>query len=566
MAKSYVYLDGGEIWVYPEVNSTEPVAVWNENTYAIPLNSSWTTNDVTPMVVGKKNTLMVTRQPDAFYDAEHETVYSLGGSAYHRGGSFLITNPRVDVQSFSTEKDDGKAGWAVASTAGLAPASMPAGNIKSTGPDAHWSIGGYTSYITSKGYEGRYTMNSMVEYNMTTRQFTNTTLDDSKHLYGQGEWVPFGKKGSIVMFGGQGPAATKADSRHIDGTFSDLSMQAITIYDVDSKKFYSQKTRGPAIPTGRSSFCTVGAGQTGNGTYEIIMYGGKSKDMLSISDDTFEDLKTVWILTLPAFTWVRSTLGPSQRSQNHCAKLNDNLMLSVGGWLEVNKEFEYGNGMGGLKDILPNGLGLFDLSQQEWVTGYTRNYPNIYTQPKIVSDVYAGINQSEWKWDDEAVKAIFVTEKPLVVEESAPKTDGSATEAPAATEVPAEEKKIPIGAIVGGVVGGGLGLAAIGALVFFCLRRKKAAAATNSKVEEEYATPELESTPYGHGKLYNKVPQTSVDEVPPTPPVEVQGSRGGHEMWTESHYHEAGSGQVHEISSVIAPGGGQVYEMVGEGR
>ena len=166
------------------------------------------------------------------------------------------------------------------------------------------------------------------------------------------------------MFGGQGPAEKNSSNRHVDGTFSDLSMQEITIYDIDSKKFYTQKTRGPAIPTGRSSFCTVGAGQTGNGTYEIIMYGGKSKNMPSISDDTFVDLSSVWILTLPAFTWVRSGLGPAQRSQNHCAKLNDNLMLSVGGWLEVNQELEYGNSMGGLKDVLPNGLGLFDLDRK----------------------------------------------------------------------------------------------------------------------------------------------------------------------------------------------------------
>lgn len=552
------------MWVYPEANSTEPVAVWNENTYAIPLNSSWTTNDITPMVVGKKNTLMVTRQPDAFYDAQRETVYSLGGSAYHRGGSFLITNPRADVQSFSTEKDDGKAGWTVASTAGLAPASMPAGNIKATGPDAHWSIGGYTSYITSKGYEGRYAMNSMVEYNMTTQQFTNTTLEDNKHLYGQGEWTPFGKKGSIIMFGGQGPAGTKADSRHIDATFSDLSMQEITIFDIDSKKFYIQKTRGPAIPTGRSSFCTVGAGQTGNGTYEIYVYGGKSKDMPSISDDTFEDLKSVWILTIPAFTWVRSGLGPSQRSQNHCTKLNDNLMLSVGGWLEINKEFVYDNGMGGLKDVLPNGLGLFDLSQQEWVTGYKADYPNVYTQPKIVSDVYAGVNQSEWKWDDEAIKTMFVTEKPLVVEEPIPKGDVPAANAPAATETPAKEKKVPVGAIVGAVVGGVLGLLAIAGLIFFLIRRRKAAAATDSKAKEGYTTPELESPP--NGEFYNKVPQTSVDGVSVTPPVEFQGSRGGHEMWTESHYHEAGGGQVHEISSVVAPGGGMAYEMAADGE
>lgn len=559
-----MYLDGGEIWVYPEANSTEPAAVWNENTYAIPLNSSWTTSDVTPMVVGKKNTIMVTRQPDAFYDAARDMVYSLGGSAYQRGGSYLVMNPRADMQAFSTEKDDGKAEWALANTQGLQPMSMPAGNIKATGPDAHWSIGGYTSYITSKGSAGRYAMNSMVEYNMTTQQITNTTLESNKHLYGRGEWVPFGKKGSVVMFGGQGPAGTSSSSRHVDGTFSELSMQEITIYDIDSKKFYSQKTRGPAIPTGRSSFCTVGAGQAGNGTYEIIMYGGKSKNMPLISDDTFEDLKSVWILTLPAFTWVRSGLGPSQRSQNHCAKLNDNLMLSVGGWLEVNKEsFEYDNSMGALKDSLPNGLGLFDLSQQEWVTGYTPSYPNVYTQPNIVSDVYAGVNQSEWKWDDEAVEAMFVTEKPLVVEQPTPKADTPTADELAATEVLAEEKKTPIGAMVGGVVGGVLGLAAIGLLVFLFLRRKKAAAA-NSKVEEGYSTPELESPSNGHGEFYNKVPQTSVDEVPSTPPVEVQGSKAGHEMWTESHYHEADGGQVHEISSVVAPGGGQVYEMAGE--
>ena len=116
MANSWVYIDGGEVWAYPDANSTQPVAIWNENTYAINLNSSWSTSSVIPAVVSKPKGISVTRQPDAFYDAKHDMIYSLGGSSYVRGGSYLTTNPRVDVQAFSTANNDGKAEWKVANT------------------------------------------------------------------------------------------------------------------------------------------------------------------------------------------------------------------------------------------------------------------------------------------------------------------------------------------------------------------------------------------------------------------------------------------------------------------
>lgn len=267
--------------------------------------------------------------------------------------------------------------------------------------------------------------------------------------------------------------------------------------------------------------------------------------MDNISDATYDDLKSVWILTLPAFTWVRSSVGPSQRSQNSCTKLNDNLMISVGGWIQDSTDMST-NTMGGAPDPLPNGLGILDLSSLEWVSEYTPGYPSVYTQPKIVRDVYATANKTAWTWDDEGLKSMFMIEKKADI------ASPSASSTPAATEAAAEEKSsTPIGAIVGGAVGGVAALALIGLLIFCLLRRRRAAAdpEAGDKLDGDL-TPELESPSNGLEKPLQKAPQMH----------EAQGDVAATELWTESHYHEVpgGMNEVHEISSGTTPG--VVYE------
>jgi hypothetical protein len=48
-------------------------------------------------------------------------------------------------------------------------------------------------------------------------------------------------------------------------------MSEITIYDTESGKFYEQTVTGATIPQPRLQLCAVGAGTTGNYSYEMCV-------------------------------------------------------------------------------------------------------------------------------------------------------------------------------------------------------------------------------------------------------------------------------------------------------
>ena len=99
------------------------------------------------------------------------------------------------------------------------------------------------------------------------------------------------------------------------------------------------------------------------------VFGGASKT------SEYGDL---WILSLPAFHWIKVDLNTSGRYVHACALVGERQMISVGGlqqgeWTEP--------------DQWSQGIGVLDLPTLTWSDGY-KSKAGAYDTPQIVKDYY----------------------------------------------------------------------------------------------------------------------------------------------------------------------------------
>ncbi|KAI5292257.1 hypothetical protein KEM52_006494 [Ascosphaera acerosa] len=154
-------------------------------------------------------------------------------------------------------------------------------------------------------------------------------------------WVPVSKRGMLVAIGGSSdvsdlamsPTMVKVDVSHshiaaaiwpFNDTYTDLPrkpsvgpkyMKTISVYDVDSKKWFQQGVSGDVPPT-LAEFCTTVSSTSDSTIHNIYVYGGYNGtyDRGNRSDD-------VYVLTLPKFEWVKlyeGKAGGSGRSASPC--------------------------------------------------------------------------------------------------------------------------------------------------------------------------------------------------------------------------------------------------------
>lgn len=179
---------------------------------------------------------------------------------------------------------------------------------------------------------------------------------------------------------------------------------------------------------------------------QSYIFGGQTGSTPSSS--LYTDLSTVYILTLPAFTWLPVTNATSRfRAAHHCSVIGRRQMLSIGGFTGTFPP---------QPDNLPNGLGVFDLTDLKWGPSYDSNAAP-YERPNLVQDYYNSNPHYPNTWADPALASIFT------VAATSPKSGTGAS----------PQKSHNTGAIAGGVVGGLAALALFAALAFWLLRRRK---------------------------------------------------------------------------------------------
>ncbi|RPA86379.1 hypothetical protein BJ508DRAFT_411527 [Ascobolus immersus RN42] len=291
-----------------------------------------------------------------------------------------------------------------------------------------------------------------------------------------------GEQGVLVVAGGTGIDAK---------TWRDF--KTVQVYDVASKTWYNQETsaEGGFFPPTRMFHCAVGVSSEDKSVHNIYIYGGYNAELGQLDD--------VWVLSLPAFHWVKVGTSPDPRERMTCQLAgNGKYLVRFGGTSKDDNMAECDN---------DKGAQLLDLSTLKW--GYDFKEEGGYEVPEKVYSIIGGDKTGNGNFTvpkagfSKGLDELFVTQKQVV-----DPSNNSTSDAPA-KETDDTSSGIGGGAIAGIVVGVVAFIALIG-LIFFLVRRRKTKSARYD-AENSHIT-EL-ATPKTDGKF-----EKDYDvKVPPTP-------------------------------------------------
>lgn len=255
----------------------------------------------------------------------------------------------------------------------------------------------------------------------------------------------------------------------------------IKFYDIASNAWYYQRAEGAVNPVATPPFrvepCTVMQAAADNSSYNIYMFGG------STGDEEESSRNDMWILSLPSFKWFKvsdPTGAPSDipggRTSHTCQIIGNRQMAIIGG----------GRSAEAHKQCLSASLFIFDMSTLSWSSGFDP-IQTAYSLPALITDVIGGHGggganptfNRPTLWDNNYTTKIFEHELEGSV------TTGPSDAAKTKTASPGVSSRLPTAAIVGGVVGGIVVLAALGAIgMVYRKRRGRKTSAPPEEVQE----------------------------------------------------------------------------------
>ncbi|KFY47383.1 hypothetical protein V494_00008 [Pseudogymnoascus sp. VKM F-4513 (FW-928)] len=498
--KDRLYIDGGE--VYSLTKGGDYLS-----TIVIDLKNSWTTSTLSGTGYARDRSFASARRPQLFYDESHDMVYSQAGQVYgileKPAGLFSYAAPQV--WGFKPDdKPDGTVTWSEQYSKELTPtypyvSSVENGLWAST-EKKHYSLGGSIGFLfnaSDPSSRGELSMNQFLIYDYETQTFENKT-HPAHYIQGGAQYVPsYGEEGVLIFFGGKTPT----DRNVADDNLADTGI--ILVYDIHNDKFYNQSATN--APVARFNLCSVGAGNAGNNSYEIFMYGGTTDKN---NTNNAVEMSKVFILSLPSFHWIEAPEpADTWRTDHFCetiapssiGKHNRRQMVSIGG---IQDPSPNGVKAADTQDAWTSGMKVLDLTALTWSDQYLAD-AKAYERSDVVNKYYNENEGYPEVWGDPALEAIFKTDRSLKVtatptgtgsnaDPTSPGADGSGTGTPGSTT--GEKKSVNTGAIAGGVVGGVAGLALVGLAAFFLRRRSQqkdqtySSAANNPQLRAEGPT------------------------------------------------------------------------------
>jgi hypothetical protein len=120
-------------------------------------------------------------------------------------------------------------------------------------------------------------------------------------------------------------------------------------------------------------------------------------DTNSLTADQAADFSKVYILSLPAFTWIQVPVSADQRAAHNCRVIGNRQMISIGGAVNNNSIFI---------DPWPNGMGIFDMTELTWGSTYNATAAP-YVPSKPVSAYYSSSSRYPTAWASQDLKTIF---------------------------------------------------------------------------------------------------------------------------------------------------------------
>lgn len=232
-------------------------------------------------------------------------------------------------------------------------------------------------------------------------------------------------------------------------------MDSINIFDINNlylneSQWYKQTATG-TIPPSRVDFCAISVSSSDNSSQNIYLYGGRNP----IDDIIYDD---IYVLSLPSFIWTKIYSGDSPRYGHTCHLVGNRQILTVGGQSSTNMTKNC--------DWEVKGVGIMDLSTKIWGSVFDVNAKGYTVTQDIIEQIGgtgeggATITMPVDGFEDAGLLQLFDGAVSTAIPTSSTYDGNSA-------------KKSNIAAIVGGVVGGFLGLALLGALSWFLIHRKR---------------------------------------------------------------------------------------------
>ncbi|KAJ9605144.1 hypothetical protein H2200_010534 [Cladophialophora chaetospira] len=486
VVRDALYLDGGLLWWQTAfADGTAPVVSSDGNAAA----DLFVLNFSTPFDTAKTNVSgLFNRMPKAGGQGNNiapnyvdGTMFTNDGELYLYGGLPRLTDS-ASPQSAETvlgyeayQYGPNRASW----TPGFYQGNLPDGVTRYITNGAGVSapsenLGFYFSGMRSPSWGPIYyedssanvTANTLIEVDMSemrNEKWTNTTLPDNIPPRANAElaWIPVGEQGVLVAIGGV-TAPEEIWAMGLNESQSSESeaqspgfMTSIPVYDIASSTWYLQNTSGQA-PGQLTEFCSVVATANDSSSYNIYLYGGY--DGLNSADGPSDD---VWILSLPAFEWVKAYSGTQShgRSGHQCLMPYPDQMFVVGGVHQNQANCVEG----GIVQI-------FNLNTLEFQNTYDPDTWSDYEVPSAVTKAIGG-NKKRAATLDSALAKIFAKpySKPIQHYYPYPKSGSSSGSSSGGSG----SKGVSKGAIIGiAVAAAVIGLLLLVLIVLLVRRRK----------------------------------------------------------------------------------------------
>jgi hypothetical protein len=416
----------------------------------------------------ENGTLLITDWPIVDYTGSTVITYDIASKKWDKGETLQPDGDRKVERTFSS----GFMGWNSVQKKGYVYSGSDWAGVRRRFPNQ-------TSFDVIAGTVGSAAgSGNLLSFETDDFKWKNSTMNESLT-------TSWSENGQFVFLPGTetesgGVAVVVGGKKVLDPNVEQMdTMGRVLVYDSGNDVWYSQETTvegGKSLPKGRMHFCAVAASAADNSSHNIYMYSGQPAK-------TWERFSDIWVLTIPHFHWIPLDVGNSLgRYSAGCAKVDDRYMIA------------YGGSDPNTCDQDNYGLAMFDLNELQWTTKYEGPGKNSYAVPEPVLKAIGGNGQGgatktspSKGWNTAALETLFNKQKTATSTGPTPGGSNSTSSGPRGSSSilsgpdgsspissgVAKLSKTNVRAIVGGVVGGIISLAAIVGLVCIVLRRRR---------------------------------------------------------------------------------------------
>ncbi|KAL8707721.1 MAG: hypothetical protein Q9220_007301 [cf. Caloplaca sp. 1 TL-2023] len=447
----YLYIDGGTVQTR-DTNST--YSRTQNATYSLSLATSWESQNVSFTMIEKGGDVQNYNRPNLFLRSDNSSFYAFNGDL---GIENTFDRPKAPPELWSFTPDGrGNGAWQFFS---VAPSSIRGsawvGSAVANG--SVYLLGGFQwAHSTpgpADGSDNVQSANGLVSYHLDAHTWANQSITypyPNGWAWDQGLFylTGLGDHDLLLAMGGM-----KSRPRAFKSPDDFAPYDVVSVYNTVTKEWRNQTTTGTGIPIGRNAACTFGA-PGDNGTFELFLYGGfRGAPSSSQSQENIELGQSVYVLSLPSFTWHKFDYPQQTARAYHTCTPHNSQMLAIGG-LSPNID-----GVNETKDPWPQGIGILDLNSMEWKDSYDSKAGS-YETPKQIKDSIAANGPYPQRWDDDLSRQWIIGDRNSIAPLS-----------PSLSSSKSGHTGAIVG-IVGGVVGGIAAISLIAAIPW-CLRRRQ---------------------------------------------------------------------------------------------